>query len=49
MFATQQGVEDAIINHQQGVAPISRIGKFNPNPALEIAEEDRAVLCRQPR
>jgi hypothetical protein len=35
--------------NQQGAAPISRIGKFNPNPALGIAKEDRAVLCRQPR
>jgi hypothetical protein len=35
--------------NQHGAAPISRIGKFNPNPALGIAQEDRAVLCRQPR
>ena len=35
--------------NQHGAAPISRIRKFNPNPALGIAEEDRAVLCRQPR
>ena len=35
--------------NQHGAAPISRIGRFNPNPALGIAEEDRAVLCRQPR
>jgi hypothetical protein len=35
--------------NQHGAAPISRIGKFNPNPALGIAEEDRAVLCRQQR
>jgi len=34
--------------NQHGAAPISRIGKFNPNPALGIAREDRAVLCRQP-
>ena len=35
--------------NQHGAAPISRIRKFNPNPAIGIAEEDRAVLCRQPR
>jgi hypothetical protein len=35
--------------NQHGAAPISRIGKFNPNPALGIKEEDRAVLCRQTR
>ena len=35
--------------NQHGAAPISRIGKFNPNPALGIAEEDRAELCCQRR
>jgi hypothetical protein len=35
--------------NQHGAAPISRIGKFDPNPALGITEQDRAVLCRQTR
>ena len=35
--------------NQHGAAPISRIAKFNPNPVLGIAEDNRAVVCRQPR
>ena len=35
--------------NQHGAAPISRIAKFNPNPVLGIAEDNRAVVCRQTR